>query len=490
LALLGAASGAFLAFWLLPQLACSAYFNGWPIPMGAMTDGAGLAPLLADWVRGRLLDLRRVPIVTALSCLGALLALAGARRHAAQRTVLAGVVLFLVFTAGRATFGRVLDWVFPPNARIEGMARWVALLQFFLALSAGLAGELAVRGLQRFPALVRHGWIPLATVSALVLGFVLPRHDELLSKGLTTFPPEYDRPAYGAIAAALAAQPAEGRVYTREGLGHSSHWAMTYLTMLTEKPMTISYGVGGQDSLSLFYLWYFRIQDPERAPALVRLFDIRYLLKQPGQALPHLPAEFVARQGPYEVSRLRGDYGLFEWIAEPRTLQARTPVEARRACMRWMLEEYPRGASFLRLPEPITVGYPSLPSTNFDLGEIEPLAHAPEVAPAVAGRILAEELGSSRFAARVELEDRSAWLLLKVTAHPFWQAAVDGRAAPIYYLSPSFMGLPLAAGEHGVEFTFRAPAWQKALLALAPILLAVLVWVDLRSPAARGAAAA
>jgi hypothetical protein len=252
--------------------------------------------------------------------------------------------------------------------------------------------------------------------------------------------------------------------------------------MLTKKPMTLSYAVGGQDSLSYFYLWYFKILDPERAPALVRLFDIRYLLTQPGQALAHLPATFVARQGPYEVVRLKGDHGLFEWIDEPRVLQAQTPVAARRACLRWMTEEYPRGAPFLRLPDPIRVKFPSLPSSNLDLGEKDPGQRAPPgVARDVRGSILGEELGLSRFAARVRLEDESAWLLFKVTAHPFWHAEVDGQAVPVHYLSPSFMGLPMTAGEHEVVFAFRAPGWQKALLVVAPLLLAALVGIDLRS---------
>ena len=43
------------------------------------------------------------------------------------------------------------------------------------------------------------------------------------------------------------------------------------------------------------------------------------------------------------------------------------------------------------------------------------------------------------------------------------------------------MGLPMTAGEHEVEFTYRAPGWQKPLLVLAPLLLAALVVIDLRS---------
>ncbi|HEX6881998.1 MAG TPA: hypothetical protein VF530_01385 [Planctomycetota bacterium] len=472
---LGALSGLLIAGWLLPQLACSAYFNGWPLNLGAQTvDGYGLGPLLAEWLGGALLDLKRLPVLTVLSALGVGVALVGARRDPARRVVLVGLVLFLVFTAGRATFGPLLDWVFPPNSRIEGLARWVAMLQLFLALAAGLGGALLCRSLARLPWLAQRSWLPLALGAALVLALALPRHAQLLSAGLRTFPAEHDRPAFERIAAALAAEPAPGRVYVREELGHSSHWAMAYLGLLAGKPMTLSYAVGGQDSLSFYYLWFVDLTDRERAPAYVRLFDLRYLLKRPGLPLPHLPQTFVARAGPYEVTRLGGEHGLFEWTSEPRVLAARTPAEARGECLRWMREEYPRGASFLRLAGPLAVEAPSLPRSNLARdGEGEPVPFAP--ARAVAGEILAVTQGPSRFGARVRLDEPSAWLVLKVSAHPFWHATVDGSPVPIHYLSPSFMGLALGPGEHAVEFVFRAPGWQKALLALAPLVLVALV---------------
>jgi hypothetical protein len=482
---LGALSAAFLASWLLPQLMCSDYFNGWPIPMGELTvDGLGLGALFGEWLRGELLDLRRAPVLTALSVLGALAAALGARHRAAPRVVLIGLVLFFVFTAGRKTFGPVLDWVFPPNARIEGMLRWVAMLQFFLALAAGLGAELLALPLRSVRSLAARPWVPLALVAALELGLALPRHARVLALGLTTFPEAQDRPAFVRVAQALAAEPAGGRVYTREPLGHSSHWAMAYLTLLTGKPMTISYGVGGQDSLSFFYLWYLDLLDRERGPALARLFDIRYLLIQPGLALGSLPARFVARQGPYEVVRLEGEYGLFELIAPPEVMDETTPAAARAACLRWMRDEYPRGAPFLRLREPIAVKLPRLPSANLEYADRARARTKPRaLAAPVRGAVLEEQAGLASFRARLRAEDEESWALLKVTPHPFWQAKVDGEPAPIYYLSPAFIGLPLARGEHEVVLTFRAPAWQKALLLLAPLLLAGLQLLDRRRAA-------
>jgi hypothetical protein len=484
---LGALSGLLIAAWLLPQLACSDYFNGWPLNLGEKTvHGLGLAALGGEWVRGTWLDLKRLPVLTLLSALGLLVLALRVRRGSSERVLLIGLAVFTVFTAGRATFGRLPDWVFPPNSRIEGLARWAAMLDLFLAGSAGLGGALLVAALLRLPFFRARRALALACVAALAFALALPRHAQLLATGLTTFPAENDRAAFGRIAATLAGEETPGRVYARDELGHGSHWAMAYLGLLAEKPMTISLAVGGQDSLSFYYLWYFQALDATRSAALARLFDIRYLLTRPGQRLGALPVRFVARDGPYELLRLEGDYGLFEWTSAPRVLAASTPGEARAACLRWLRDEYPRGASFLRLPEPIAAKLPALPASN--LASQSELAAAPAPVPAlpVNARVLSEDSGLSRYSARVQLEDERAWLVLKVTAHPFWQAEVDGAAAPIHYLSPSFMGLELPRGAHEVVFTFRAPAWQKALLALAPIVLAALIVFERQRRARRG----
>jgi hypothetical protein len=50
---------------------------------------------------------------------------------------------------------------------------------------------------------------------------------------------------------------------------------------------------------------------------------------------------------------------------------------------------------------------------------------------------------------------QNAFLASSEVNYPGWQAAVDGQPASIYNTNVAFRGLPLKAGVHKVEFTFR-----------------------------------
>jgi hypothetical protein len=57
-------------------------------------------------------------------------------------------------------------------------------------------------------------------------------------------------------------------------LAFDSHWTMAYTPMLTGKPMTLSKGVGVNESLNFYYLWFFCDcfhPEPPRRPTLPRL---------------------------------------------------------------------------------------------------------------------------------------------------------------------------------------------------------------------------
>jgi hypothetical protein len=69
--------------------------------------------------------------------------------------------------------------------------------------------------------------------------------------------------------------------------------------------------------------------------------------------------------------------------------------------------------------------------------------------------------------------------------HPGWQAAVDGRPAPILRANALFRGVPLVAGHHRVEMFFRPPsAMWGAALSLVSLLGALALWArEARKPA-------
>ena len=474
---LGLGTGVLIAFWLLPQLMCSDYFGGWPTAPAQRADGFGLERVLREWWRGKLTDFHRGPVLAMLSVVGLAGALARLRR-VEHRIVVFGVVLFVVFTAGRVTFGSLVDWLFPPNKRIEGMMRWIALVHFFLAISAGLGVQLVVDSLARIRVLRDRPWTSAAALpavaSAALLIATMPRFVKDVDWGFQTFTDSLERPAYLFAAEALRDAPRPGRVFASEETGHGSHWDMAYLALLTGKPMSLSHGVGVQDSLNYYYLTLFHPlepDDPAGVAARAELFNIRYLVVRPEASLGGLNARNVAQRGSYRVVELPGDYGYFDVIAPPRIVDGK-PVELRETFRRWMTEGLPSGASFQRLREPVALAFPSLPSATSDFAETQ--RESPQLSAAASepgGRVLDEAAAPSEFRATVSVDADEAWLLLKATPHPFWEARVDGESRAFYTLSPAFMGLALSRGEHSVVFRFRAPAWQKWLLVASPLAL-------------------
>jgi hypothetical protein len=397
--------------------------------------------------------------------------------------MLFGVVLFVVFIAGRKTFGVAVDWIFPPNTRIEGLLRWVAMLQLFIALAAGLGGEVLAMYAHRLKALKTRSWGAVVCVCVPLLILGLPRHVDDVRWGLGTFFEELDPAAFRATAEALALEQDPGRLHTSKETGHDNHWAMASLSLLADKPMTISIGVGVQDSLNLYYLSLFSILDRERAQSLARLFNVRYVLYDPKLDLSFLNPELVLRRGNYKTVRLRGEYGYFELVGEPEVVEAGAPVEHRKLFKRWLRQGYPKGAKFLRLPDPIQSRGISLPKSNLahedaGMGELGSVERPFTIDRRRRGTLSDERVELDGYGTHADVWNDDVWLLLKVTPHPYWRAEVDGEPAPLYTLSPAFMGLAIDPGEHDVRFTFRAPAWQKFLLLTAPLILLMLFLFD------------
>lgn len=61
---------------------------------------------------------------------------------------------------------------------------------------------------------------------------------------------------------------------------------------------------------------------------------------------------------------------------------------------------------------------------------------------------------------RARIDRDHAWLMMATTWHPRWRATVDGQRADHFMLTPGWIGVPLAPGEHTVELVWRPSPWR------------------------------
>lgn len=119
------------------------------------------------------------------------------------------------------------------------------------------------------------------------------------------------------------------------------------------------------------------------------------------------------------------------------------------------------------------------PATTVILEEALPGAPAGTAGPVDGeARILEES------AARILLETSAssgAWLVLADTFYPGWVAEVDGAETPIVRANTMFRAVPLPAGRHSVEMTYRPSSVRSGLMvSAASLLLAALLAVPRR----------
>lgn len=78
------------------------------------------------------------------------------------------------------------------------------------------------------------------------------------------------------------------------------------------------------------------------------------------------------------------------------------------------------------------------------------------------GRVLSTSGHGDRYSARVRL-DGPGYILFRMSYHPNWEALLDGAQVATEMLAPGHLGVRAAAGEHVLELRYRSPAWTRAL---------------------------
>lgn len=89
------------------------------------------------------------------------------------------------------------------------------------------------------------------------------------------------------------------------------------------------------------------------------------------------------------------------------------------------------------------------------------------------------------FGGRVNLS-RPGVVILKASFDPHWRATVDGKPVKTQMLAPSFVGVPVPAGEHTIEFEYQSFQWTWVLVLFGVIVLIALAIIPRRLEKRRG----
>ncbi len=445
-------------FWL-PFMLFKAYLSASPYEPRWKYDSSGAGTILTWLVNGDLLDYGRLPVLTLLLALGVVCAVFARTRPARLALILLVVWLALFF--GRPTWGRVMD-LLPMHERLH-FHRFIGGAHLAAILLIGLGGEWAWRQL----APLQERWRAAAgglLLMLLLVPAIRERHTlyavnrEWMERTWKALHADQDAPA---ILSAIAARPPG-----RTSAGRRNNWGKSlrvgdlyFFDLLTfyRIPATSPYE---SFSLNSDLIWHLDDQNP----AHYNLFNVRYVVAPSGMAMPAFLRRIkeTSRYNLYEAET--SGYAQFAAVSGMNRVGSQSTLFSRNRS--WMDGADPAAGRFVRYDYPAA-------SRGVAEGAASP---APDGARCVgSGKIREERVLPGRIDLGVECPEDST-LVLKVTYHPNWRIAIDGREIRSFMVSPSFIGLDAPAGAHQIRAEYRSPVYKTALLLLgACVLLAMIL---------------
>lgn len=468
------AAGAVLATaWItIPLVEQSAYAATNEILRGSpLENGYGAVRVLGWLMSGRLLDSGRPPILTAFAGVGLFLALRRLRADETSRALVALLVVCLLLSFGRSTFGALVDLV-PGNKDIF-FRRFMMGVQLTSLLLAGVGAEhflrLARRAVRRFadrsPRLAALPVCAFILLGAMLLAPMVSaalRYEDRNARAIAT-QAIADRTDGDRVDHLLdvARRYGPGRTYA----GMSTTWGPSF--RVGEVPVFKYLEARDVDEVGYTLRTASLMTDPEfffddRNPSDYTLFGIRYLLIPVGGVLPAAHARLLQCDGIYCLwLRPTGSLSHIGLI-HGRLVADRTDVGIRSLPL--LHSSLPDRGIYLKVVTPDNRSLQSSP--------------APGVPSKPTGKILqqTDDLGHGLAEAQVSLQS-PAVLVLSASYDGGWRAAVDGRPREAIEVAPALPAVSLSAGRHAVSFEYvgsRDYAFIFLLSASALVLCALL----------------
>ncbi len=436
-----------------------------------LVNGYG-APRVLGWLAtGQLLDSGRLPLITVLAAAGLILACARWRRDEGARAIVVALILCLLLSFGRATFGSLANLL--PGSSDIFFRRFMMGIQLAALLLAGVGvawgGQMILKGLKRWGPLerlvARPRSAPRQVIAAalLVAGLVLvlyPAWGQVSS---------FDRKNAAAVRSQQLADRVQGAevdrllgVIARSGPGRvyagmPSNWGASFTVGAV--PVFKYLESRDVDEVGYTLRTASLMTNPEyffdeRNPADYSMFAIRYLILPSGWA-PPVAAHLLLRAGPYALWRTESS-GYLNVGAVVGTLDAdRTDLGARS----YPLLRSPLGSehAYLRVNAAGPGrGRPTLPTVH----QVSTGSVSTETDHLVQGKV----------SATVSMH-RPGVAVLSASFDPGWTVTVDGHAQRTEMIAPAVVGVRVPAGVHRIVFRYAGFSDYPLLFAISALAL-------------------
>jgi hypothetical protein len=407
-------------------------------------------------------------VISVLVAAGTVVAAVHARRNEAARVALALTVLGLWLYAGRQVAGPVVNLL--PGGSTILLHRYIVAVHLGGLLLAGIGAAALVRfgrrALVRAPLVRASGLVAAVAVAAIAAGAFVPvltdRQHVAYADAYAISREEVAMSSAGRDVGDLldiVHERGDGRVFS----GSSNGWGLFVrlyqiaLYLLPVQHDADSLGLHLRtSSLSTNVEPYFDDTDA----AQYDLFNVKYVLLPSRQNVPVGDATRIAERGRYSLYEVPTS-GYLDVI------DTTAAVRADNADMAEVMSPFLESEGLAEHRHPLIAfdGKPT-PGPSID-------ADAPYTGPPGVVRDSVADLDNGRFRGQVHA-DRAAWVMLKESYHPHWTATVDGRPVPVQMVAPSFVAVPVPAGDHVVAFQYRSTRSYPALFAIGALTLLVI----------------
>jgi Bacterial membrane protein YfhO len=453
----GGLAGIISSYMSIPFVLDKAYLSMTPYLQRWKWDSFGAHDILEWLADGDLLDAGRLPVLTVLLALGVGAAVFARTRPA--RVGLTLLVVWLLLYFGRVTWGRLAD-LLPMH---EGLLlhRFMGGVHLAVILLIGLGGEWLWRGLTPVPE--RWRMVPVAVIVLVLLVPALQERGSYYSLNTqwidrTRRAIEADGDARAVLAALRELPPGRTFVGLRADWGKDLRFGdLHFYDLLTYHRIAAATPPYSSWSLNADLIWHFDDHDH----AHYEVFNVKYVVAPRGWSPPAFlrPIKKTPRYLIYEATTT----GYGEFAAVTRTARPESQTALFFQNRSWFQGPEPGAGKFVRNDFPR-----GRDGSSARAGDVEASATGPDCVRE--GKITGERVSPGRIELHVECAAPST-LVLKMTYHPGWRVAVDGREAPAFMLSPSYIGVDLQPGAHLVSAEYRPPLLKTGLLAIGALTL-------------------